>query len=182
MSIPVSPLTVLPVCFSPGAARCCRSVCICPLTVLPVCFSPGAARCCRSVCICPLTAPFRLFQSRSGSLLSVCSAGEVRYGTVTVRGDVQLAVRYLPSDGALELTVHQCRNLAAADSRRNKSDPYVKYFISVCNHLNTKQYCPSASLYVLVNGCACFESVRPSTSCLPQMQLRVIVLVMMQRV
>ena len=58
--------------------------------------------------------------------MSVCSAGEARYGTVPVRGDIRLAVRYLPSDAALELTVHQCRNLAAADARRNKSDPYVR--------------------------------------------------------
>lgn len=62
-------------------------------------------------------------------MASVNSAGEARFGTVTVRGDVQLSVQYLQPSSALEVIVRQCRNLAAADARRNKSDPYVKVYL-----------------------------------------------------
>ncbi|XP_037078640.1 synaptotagmin-like protein 4 [Pollicipes pollicipes] len=67
--------------------------------------------------------------SRSDSLGSVQSTGEARYGTVTVRGDIELAVRHRSGQHELELGVHRCRQLAAADTRRNKSDPYVKVYL-----------------------------------------------------
>ena len=58
-------------------------------------------------------------------MASVYSAGEARYGTVPVRGDLQLALQYNYQQGALEVTVKQCRDLAAVDAKRNRSDPYV---------------------------------------------------------
>jgi len=67
--------------------------------------------------------------SRSNSLASVCSAGEARYGTVAVRGDIELALQYRQTQNLLELCVRQCRHLAAADTRRSKSDPYVKVYL-----------------------------------------------------
>ena len=58
-------------------------------------------------------------------MASVYSAGEARYGTVPVRGDLQLALQYNYQQGALEVSVKQCRDLAAVDAKRNRSDPYV---------------------------------------------------------
>lgn len=64
---------------------------------------------------------------RSDSMASVYSgAGEGRYGTVTVRGQIEFGMQYNYKQGALEIHVKQCRDLAAVDAKRNRSDPYVK--------------------------------------------------------
>ena len=64
---------------------------------------------------------------RSDSMASVYSgAGEGRYGTVAVRGQIEFGMQYNYKQGALEIHVKQCRDLAAVDSKRNRSDPYVK--------------------------------------------------------
>lgn len=52
--------------------------------------------------------------------------GEGRYGTVTVKGQVEFGMQYNYKQGALEIYVSQCRDLAAVDTKRNRSDPYVK--------------------------------------------------------
>ena len=64
-------------------------------------------------------------QSRSESMASVCSQGgaEGRYGTVAVRGELQLGLQYSYKEGQLELRVAQARDLAAVDAKRNRSDP-----------------------------------------------------------
>lgn len=53
-------------------------------------------------------------------------AGEGRYGTVTVKGQVEFGMQYNYKQGALEVHVVQCKELAAVDTKRNRSDPYVK--------------------------------------------------------
>lgn len=53
-------------------------------------------------------------------------AGEGRYGTVTVKGQVEFGLQYNYKQGALEIHVVQCKDLAAVDTKRNRSDPYVK--------------------------------------------------------
>uniref|UniRef100_A0A182MJG1 C2 domain-containing protein n=1 Tax=Anopheles culicifacies TaxID=139723 RepID=A0A182MJG1_9DIPT len=64
---------------------------------------------------------------RSDSMASVYSgAGEGRYGTVTVRGQIEFGMQYNYKQGALEIHVKQCKDLAAVDTKRNRSDPYVK--------------------------------------------------------
>lgn len=68
-----------------------------------------------------------LTQLRSDSMASVYSgAGEGRYGTVTVKGQVEFGMQYNYKQGALEIHVVQCKELAAVDTKRNRSDPYVK--------------------------------------------------------
>ena len=63
-------------------------------------------------------------QQRSDSLASVYSgAGEGRYGTVTVKGEVEFGLEYNYKAGALEIHVKQCRELAPVDTKRNRSDP-----------------------------------------------------------
>ena len=70
---------------------------------------------CSKTCLC--------FQSRSESMISVCSNEGGRYGTVTVKGDVQFGMQYNIDTQSLELSVRQCRDLAAVDAKRNRSDP-----------------------------------------------------------
>lgn len=53
-------------------------------------------------------------------------AGEGRYGTVIVKGQVEFGMQYNYKQGALEIHVVQCKDLAAVDTKRNRSDPYVK--------------------------------------------------------
>lgn len=53
-------------------------------------------------------------------------AGDGRYGTVTVKGQVEFGMQYNYKQGALEIHVVQCKDLAAVDTKRNRSDPYVK--------------------------------------------------------
>ncbi|PSN35914.1 hypothetical protein C0J52_07173 [Blattella germanica] len=67
---------------------------------------------------------------RSDSLASVYSgAGEGRYGTVAVKGEVEFGLEYNYKAGALEIHVKQCRDLAPVDAKRNRSDPYVKVYL-----------------------------------------------------
>ncbi|XP_066964987.1 uncharacterized protein [Macrobrachium rosenbergii] len=68
--------------------------------------------------------------SRSESMASVCSAGaEGRYGTVVIKGEIELGLQYNYKEGHLECHVVQCRDLAAVDTKRNRSDPYVKVYL-----------------------------------------------------
>jgi len=50
-------------------------------------------------------------------------AGEGRYGTVPVRGEVEFGLQYNYKAGALEILVKQARDLAPVDLKRNRSDP-----------------------------------------------------------
>ncbi|XP_044251494.1 synaptotagmin-like protein 4 isoform X7 [Drosophila takahashii] len=67
---------------------------------------------------------------RSESMASVYSgAGEGRYGTVVVKGQVEFAMQYNYKLSALEVHVVRCKDLAAVDAKRNRSDPYVKVYL-----------------------------------------------------
>lgn len=64
---------------------------------------------------------------RTGSLLSVYSdAGD--FGTVEVRGSVEFAVMYSPV-GELIIMIEQCQDLAIANPRKQRTDPYVKTYL-----------------------------------------------------
>uniref|UniRef100_A0A6P7H1C2 Synaptotagmin-like protein 5 n=1 Tax=Diabrotica virgifera virgifera TaxID=50390 RepID=A0A6P7H1C2_DIAVI len=68
--------------------------------------------------------------ARSDSMASVYSgAGEGRYGTVAVRGQVEFGLQYNYKAGALEIQIKQCKDLAPVDTKRNRSDPYVKVYL-----------------------------------------------------
>lgn len=62
-------------------------------------------------------------------------AGDGRYGTVAVKGQVEFGMQYNYKQGALEIHVVQCRDLAAVDAKRNRSDPYVKVNIFINTHI-----------------------------------------------
>ncbi|KAG9268928.1 synaptotagmin-like protein 2, partial [Astyanax mexicanus] len=64
---------------------------------------------------------------RTGSLLSVYSdAGD--FGNVTVQGSVEFALMYSPL-GELVIMVEQCQDLAIANPRKQRTDPYVKTYL-----------------------------------------------------
>lgn len=67
--------------------------------------------------------------SRSESMASVYSADGGRYGTVNVKGEVEFGLIYNLHTGSLELMIKQCKDLAAVDTKRNRSDPYVKVYL-----------------------------------------------------
>lgn len=65
------------------------------------------------------TACFRCFQV-SGSVMSVYSGD---FGNLEVRGSIQFAVDYVDSLKELHVFVAQCKDLAAADIKKQRSDP-----------------------------------------------------------
>ncbi|XP_048767131.2 uncharacterized protein LOC125674122 isoform X3 [Ostrea edulis] len=64
------------------------------------------------------------------SILSIYSnAGEVDYGKIPVTGEICFGLEYNYRTGTLEIQIKQCKGLAPADTKRNKSDPYVKSYL-----------------------------------------------------
>ncbi|KAM9020916.1 synaptotagmin-like protein 5 isoform 2-T2 [Ara ararauna] len=62
------------------------------------------------------------------SMLSVYSeTGD--YGNVKVSGEILLNINYSYKTGALNILVKSCRNLAIADERKQRTDPYVKAYL-----------------------------------------------------
>lgn len=65
------------------------------------------------------TAYFRCFQV-SGSVMSVYSGD---FGNLEVKGNIQFAIDYVDSLKELHVFVAQCKDLAAADIKKQRSDP-----------------------------------------------------------
>uniref|UniRef100_A0A8C3QLD3 Synaptotagmin-like protein 5 n=1 Tax=Cyanoderma ruficeps TaxID=181631 RepID=A0A8C3QLD3_9PASS len=51
------------------------------------------------------------------------------YGNVKVTGEILLNISYIYKTGALNILVKSCRNLAIADERKQRTDPYVKAYL-----------------------------------------------------
>ncbi|XP_050010491.1 synaptotagmin-like protein 2 isoform X6 [Alexandromys fortis] len=64
--------------------------------------------------------------SVSGSVMSVYSGD---FGNLEVKGSVQFAIDYVESLRELHVFVAQCKDLAAADAKKQRSDPYVKTYL-----------------------------------------------------
>ncbi|XP_066226225.1 synaptotagmin-like protein 2 isoform X19 [Saccopteryx leptura] len=64
--------------------------------------------------------------SVSGSVMSVYSGD---FGNLEVKGSIQFAVDYVDSLKELHIFVAQCKDLAAADFKKQRSDPYVKTYL-----------------------------------------------------
>ncbi|NXY65923.1 SYTL2 protein, partial [Callaeas wilsoni] len=64
--------------------------------------------------------------SVSGSLMSIYSAD---FGNVDVKGNIQFAIDYVEQLNELHIFVCQCKDLAVADVKRQRSDPYVKTYL-----------------------------------------------------
>ncbi|XP_067896733.1 synaptotagmin-like protein 5 isoform X2 [Heterodontus francisci] len=86
-----------------------------------------------------LVSMYRPSSGRSslGSGLSVTSLNSMMsvysetgdYGNVNISGEILLAIIYSYKSGALNITVKECRNLAIADERKQRTDPYVKTYL-----------------------------------------------------
>lgn len=77
-------------------------------------------------------------------------AGEGRYGTVVVKGQVEFGMQYNYKLGALEIHVVRCKDLAAVDAKRNRSDPYVK--VTIANPRQAKYTFSSINVSSLFSG------------------------------
>ncbi|XP_054020817.1 synaptotagmin-like protein 2 [Dryobates pubescens] len=64
--------------------------------------------------------------SVSGSLMSIYSAD---FGNVDVKGNIQFGIDYVEQLKELHIFICQCRDLAVADVKRQRSDPYVKTYL-----------------------------------------------------
>lgn len=65
------------------------------------------------------SACFQCFQV-SGSVMSVYSGD---FGNLEVKGNIQFAIDYVDSLKELHVFVAQCKDLAAADIKKQRSDP-----------------------------------------------------------
>ncbi|XP_053564630.1 synaptotagmin-like protein 2 isoform X7 [Bombina bombina] len=64
--------------------------------------------------------------SVSGSVMSVYSGD---FGNVDVKGNIQFAIDYVEQLREFHIFVAQCKDLAVADLRKLRSDPYVKSYL-----------------------------------------------------
>ncbi|XP_047733268.1 synaptotagmin-like protein 2 isoform X12 [Prionailurus viverrinus] len=64
--------------------------------------------------------------SVSGSVMSVYCGD---FGNLEVKGNIQFAIDYVDSLKELHVFVAQCKDLAAADVKKQRSDPYVKAYL-----------------------------------------------------
>ncbi|XP_050010488.1 synaptotagmin-like protein 2 isoform X3 [Alexandromys fortis] len=72
------------------------------------------------------SVPAFLQDEVSGSVMSVYSGD---FGNLEVKGSVQFAIDYVESLRELHVFVAQCKDLAAADAKKQRSDPYVKTYL-----------------------------------------------------
>ncbi|XP_010222862.1 PREDICTED: synaptotagmin-like protein 2 [Tinamus guttatus] len=64
--------------------------------------------------------------SVSGSLMSIYSGD---FGSVDVKGNIQFAIDYVEQLKELHVFICQCKDLAVADVKQQRSDPYVKTYL-----------------------------------------------------
>ncbi|XP_054293925.1 synaptotagmin-like protein 2 isoform X21 [Pongo pygmaeus] len=72
------------------------------------------------------SVPAFLQDEVSGSVMSVYSGD---FGNLEVKGNIQFAIEYVESLKELHVFVAQCKDLAAADVKKQRSDPYVKAYL-----------------------------------------------------
>ncbi|KAL2806876.1 synaptotagmin-like protein 2 isoform l [Daubentonia madagascariensis] len=72
------------------------------------------------------SVPAFLQDEVSGSVVSVYSGD---FGNIQVKGNIQFAIEYVESLKELHVFVAQCKDLAAADVKKQRSDPYVKTYL-----------------------------------------------------
>ncbi|KAM6439454.1 synaptotagmin-like protein 2 isoform 2-T2 [Rhynochetos jubatus] len=72
------------------------------------------------------SVPSFLQEEVSGSLLSIYSAD---FGNIDVKGNIQFAIDYVEQLNELHIFICQCKDLAVADVKRQRSDPYVKTYL-----------------------------------------------------
>lgn len=56
-------------------------------------------------------------------------AGDIAYSNIPVTGEILFGLNYNYKTGMLEVHIKQCRDIAAVDTKRRRSDPYVKTYL-----------------------------------------------------
>ncbi|XP_032151832.1 synaptotagmin-like protein 2 isoform X7 [Sapajus apella] len=72
------------------------------------------------------SVPAFLQDEVSGSVMSVYSGD---FGNLEIKGNIQFAIEYVELLKELHVFVAQCKDLAAADVKKQRSDPYVKAYL-----------------------------------------------------
>ncbi|XP_068786721.1 synaptotagmin-like protein 2 isoform X9 [Struthio camelus] len=72
------------------------------------------------------SVPSFLQEEVSGSLMSIYSGD---FGNVDVKGNIQFAIDYVEQLKELHIFICQCKDLAVADVKQQRSDPYVKTYL-----------------------------------------------------
>uniref|UniRef100_A0A2I3HNN0 Synaptotagmin like 2 n=1 Tax=Nomascus leucogenys TaxID=61853 RepID=A0A2I3HNN0_NOMLE len=67
------------------------------------------------------SVPAFLQDEVSGSVMSVYSGD---FGNLEIKGNIQFAIEYVESLKELHVFVAQCKDLAAADVKKQRSDPW----------------------------------------------------------
>lgn len=67
--------------------------------------------------------------SRESIVSYYSEAGEGRFGNVAVKGEVLFGIKYDKKKNQLEVQIHRAKDIAAADEKKGKSDPYVKVYL-----------------------------------------------------
>ncbi|XP_069544432.1 synaptotagmin-like protein 2 isoform X1 [Brachyistius frenatus] len=73
-----------------------------------------------------LSSGMASMSSASGSISSIYHGD---FGDIEVQGSIQFAVNYIQKLAEFHIFVVLCRDLAVADTKKNRSDPYVKCFL-----------------------------------------------------
>ncbi|XP_076017439.1 synaptotagmin-like protein 2 isoform X3 [Genypterus blacodes] len=73
-----------------------------------------------------LSSGMASMSSVSGSVTSIYPAD---FGDIEVQGTMQFAVNYIQKLGEFHIFVVHCRDLAVADHKKSRSDPYVKCYL-----------------------------------------------------
>ncbi|XP_056252428.1 synaptotagmin-like protein 2 isoform X5 [Seriola aureovittata] len=60
---------------------------------------------------------------------SISSLHHAVFGDIEIQGNIQLAVNYIQKLREFHIFVVHCRELAIADTKKNRSDPYVKCYL-----------------------------------------------------
>ncbi|XP_019385943.1 PREDICTED: synaptotagmin-like protein 2 isoform X3 [Crocodylus porosus] len=72
------------------------------------------------------SVPAFLQEEVSGSVMSIYSGD---FGNVDVKGNIQFAIDYVEQLKELHVFICQCKDLAIADVKKQRSDPYVKSYL-----------------------------------------------------
>ncbi|MCJ8742545.1 hypothetical protein PDJAM_G00083200 [Pangasius djambal] len=73
-----------------------------------------------------VSVPAFMHEQVSGSVTNIYGTD---FGHVEVKGTIQFAINYVNKLGELHIFIVQCRDLAVAEHKRNRSDPYVKCYL-----------------------------------------------------
>lgn len=76
--------------------------------------------------ISSLSSGLATMSSMSGSMSSLYPGD---WGDIEIQGSIQFAVNYVEKLAEFHVFVDQCRDLAVAEPKKNRSDPYVKCYL-----------------------------------------------------